>query len=431
MQVSVEKTSDLSRKMTVIIPEALVQEHMATRLKSLAREVKVDGFRPGKVPPQIIKKMYGEKVRHEISADLVQLTYPKALESENLNPVNHPFIDYLDQPEGLAYTAIFEVYPDISLENLNQLEVVRPAASVEESNVDAMIEKLRQQKMTWTTVERPTQNGDRVTINFSGTSEEESFTNGLIENYSVEIGSKQMIPGFEDNLIGLTLNENKKFTLTFPEQYGNAALAGKSAEFDVTVLQIEESSLPEIDAEFIKSYGIEDGDAESFRNDVKSNMVRELAKALQGKLKNAVLDSLLDKVIIAVPNALVDKEIEELVKPYLEMAKRQKIKLDDLQITRDHFIEQAKRRVALGLILGEVIKQNEIKLDHDKVRETIENMAKSYEQPEEVVNWYYADPTRLQDVHQMVLENQTVDWLLSVATVTEESVNFTDIMDKQ
>ncbi len=431
MQVSVEKTSDLSRKMTVIIPEALVQEHMATRLKSLAREVKVDGFRPGKVPPQIVKKMFGEKVRQEISGDIVQSTYPKALESENLNPVDYPFINFLDQPEGLAYTAIFEVYPVITLDNLNQLEVVRQTASVEESDVDAMIEKLRLQKRTWTTVERPSQESDQLTISFSGTSEGENFTNGQIENYLVEIGSKQMIKGFEDNLIGLNVNDSKKFTLMFPEQYGNEALAGKSAEFDVTVLQIEESCLPEIDAEFIKSYGIEDGDAESFRNDVKSNMERELAQALQGKLKTTVMDSLLDKISIAVPNTLVDKEIEELVKPYLEQAKRQKIKLDDLQITRDHFIEQAKRRVALGLILGQVIQQNDLKLDHDKVRETIEDMAKSYERPEEVVSWYYADPTRLQDVHQMVLENQTVDWLLSVATVTEESVNFTDIVDKQ
>jgi len=325
MQVSVEKTSELSRKMTVSVPEAIVQEKMAARLKSLAREVKVDGFRPGKVPQHVVKKMFGAKVRSEIAGDLIQSTYYEALQNQDLKPAGHPYIDALEESEGFKYTAVFEVYPEISLENIGQLEVVRPMASVEDTDVDSMIEKLRLQKRQWTAVDRAAQENDRITINFSGTSEGESFTNGLVENYTVEIGSKQMIPGFEDNLVGLESGANKVFELTFPEQYGNEKLAGKVAEFDITIVNIEEPVMPEIDAEFIKGYGIEEGTVESFRSDVKNNMERELAQALRGKLKNAVMDVLYEKVQIAVPNSLIDEEIENLMKPYVETAKRQKI----------------------------------------------------------------------------------------------------------
>lgn len=431
MQVSVEKTSELSRKMTVSVPEAIVQEKMAARLKSLAREVKVDGFRPGKVPQHVVNKMFGAKVRSEIAGDLIQSTYYEALQNQDLKPAGHPYIDALEESEGFKYTAVFEVYPEISLENIGQLEVVRPMASVEETDVDNMIEKLRLQKRQWAAVDRAAQENDRITINFSGTLEGETFTNGLVENYSVEIGSKQMIPGFEDNLVGLESGANKVFELTFPEQYGNEKLAGKVAEFDITVVNIEEPVMPEIDAEFIKGYGIEEGTVESFRNDVKNNMERELAQALRGKLKNAVMDALYEKVQITVPNSLIDEEIENLMKPYVETAKRQKIKLEDLHVTRDIFEEQAKRRVALGLILGEVIQKNTIKLDNNIVRTTIEDMAKSYERPEDVVNWYYSDKSRLHDVQQMVLEDQTVDWLMAQAQVSDETLSFSDVMDKQ
>ncbi|TAL45945.1 MAG: trigger factor [Methylovulum sp.] len=431
MQVSVEKTSELSRKMTVSVPEAIVQEKMAARLKSLAREVKVDGFRPGKVPQHVVNKMFGAKVRSEIAGDLIQSTYYEALQNQDLKPAGHPYIDALEESEGFKYTAVFEVYPEISLENIGQLEVVRPMASVEETDVDNMIEKLRLQKRQWAAVDRAAQENDRITINFSGTLEGETFTNGLVENYSVEIGSKQMIPGFEDNLVGLESGANKVFELTFPEQYGNEKLAGKVAEFDITVVNIEEPVMPEIDAEFIKGYGIEEGTVESFRNDVKNNMERELAQALRGKLKNAVMDALYEKIQIAVPNSLIDEEIENLMKPYVETAKRQKIKLEDLHVTRDIFEAQAKRRVALGLILGEIIQKNTIKLDNNIVRTTIEDMAKSYERPEDVVNWYYSDKSRLHDVQQMVLEDQTVDWLMAQAQVSDETLSFSDVMDKQ
>ena len=431
MQVSVEKTSELSRTMTVCIPEAVVQKKMADRLKSLAREIKIDGFRPGKVPQEVVKKMYGERVRGEIAGDLIKDTYYDALEGQDLKPAGHPHIQPLDEIDGFKYTAVFEVYPEISLKGIDELEIVRPLSSVSDIDVDGMIEKLRVQKQTWRVVDRPAQNSDNVTISFSGTSEGENFTDGKLEDFKVICGQKKMISGFEDNLLGLTAGAHKTFILNFPEDYGNEKLAGKAAEFEVDVVEVEEPVLAEIDEAFIKAYGIEDGLIESFRADVKNNMQRELDQALRSKLKSSVMDALYGKVKLTVPNTLVDVEIESLMKPYIETAKRQKMKLEDLKLPRDSFEDQAKRRVALGLILGEVIQKESIKLDNDKVRSTIEDMAKSYERPEDVVAWYYSDESRLNEVQQMVLEDQVVEWLVGQAKVSDETVNFNDVMDKQ
>ena len=431
MQVSVEKTSELSRKMTVSVPEEVVQEKMAARLKSLAREVKVDGFRPGKVPQHVVNKMYGDKIRGEITGDLIQSTYYEALQNHDLKPAGYPHIQPSDEPNGFKYTAEFEVYPEISLDGIDQLEIVRPTATVEETDVDEMIEKLRVQKQFWVPVERAAKEQDRVTIDFSGISEGENFTDGKVEKFQVEIGANKMIPGFETNLIGLNAGESKTFSVTFPEDYGNAKLAAKVAEFEIEVVNVEEPKLPEVDEAFIKDYGIEEGSTASFREDVKNNMERELEQALHGKLKNAVMDALYEKIQIAVPGPLVDQEIENLMEPYKQNAKRQKIKFEDLQLPTQIFEDQAKRRVALGLILAEIIQANAIKLDANKVRFTVEEMAKSYERPEDVVNWYYSDEKRLNDVQQMVLEDQTIDWLVAKSKVSEATLTFNDAMEKR
>ncbi|MEI7995776.1 MAG: trigger factor [Methylococcaceae bacterium] len=431
MQVSVEKTSELIRKMTVSVPEAVVQEKMAERLKSLARSVKIDGFRPGKVPQHVVKKMYGDRVRDEIATDLIKETYYDALQNQELKPAGHPHIEPLEEAEGFKYTAVFEVYPEISLEGIDQLEVVRPAATVKDSDVDEMIEKLRAQKLSWKIVDRPVREHDGVTISFSGISDGDNFTEGRVEDFQVVCGSKKMIPGFEDNLIGLEAGANKTFTLNFPDDYANVKLAGKAADFEVDVIKVEEPLLPEIDADFVKAYGIEDGLFETFRDDIRNNMESELEQALRGKLKGSMMDALYEKFPLTVPNTLVDIEVESLMKPYLETAKRQNMKLEDLKLPREVFEEQAKRRVALGLILGEITQKNAIKLDSNKVRSTIEDVAKSYERPEDVVVWYYADESRLRDVQQMVLEDQTIEWLVTQAKVSDETVNFSDVMDKR
>lgn len=431
MQISVEKTSELSRKMTVSVPETVVQEKIAERLKALAREVKVDGFRPGKVPQHVVKKMYGERIRGEITGDLIKDTYYDALEDQKLKPAGYPHIEPLEETEGFKYTAVFEVYPEISLDGLDKLQVERPVSSVTDGDVEEMIQKLRAQKQTLQVVDRAAQDKDTITISFSGTSEGENFTDGKVDDFPVVLGSNKMIPGFEDNLLGLSTGDNKTFTVSFPEDYGNEKLAGKTAEFEVTVSKVEEAVLAEINEEFVKAYGVEDGSVDSFRVDVRNNMDRELVQALRGKLKNAVMDAVYENVKITVPNSLVDVEVEEMMKPYLETAKRQNMKLEDLKLPREMFEAQATRRVALGLILGEVIQKNAIQLDANKVRSTIEDMAKSYERPDDVVAWYYADESRLNDVQQMVLEDQVVELLIDKAKVSDKSVNFSDVMDKQ
>ena len=431
MQVSVEKTSELSRKMTVIVPDALLQEKMETRFKKLAREVKVDGFRPGKVPTSMVKKLYGERVKNEVAGDLIQSTYFEALQQQDLVPAGHPNITPADKSEGFEYIAEFEVYPDVVLDAVNGLEITRPTANVTEADVDNMIEKLRQQKKAWVTVERASQDSDRVSIHFSGISEGENFTDGKVENYAVEIGGNQMIPGFEDELKGLSVGESKTFKITFPEKYNSEKLAGKEVEFEVEMVKVEESVLPALDADFIKAYGVEAGEIEAFRADVKANMERELVQGLKNKLKTAVMDALFEHVKISLPNALIDQEVQALIKPYADRASKARMKLEDLNLPQDMFENQARRRVALGLVLGEIIRKNEIKIDADKVRSVIEDMAKSYEKPEDVVNWYYSDDSRLNDVQQMVLEDQAVEWVLERAKITDTSVGFEDVMDKQ
>lgn len=431
MQVSVEKTSELSRKMTVSVPDSVLQEKMETRFKKLAREVKVDGFRPGKVPVSMVKKMYGERVKGEVAGDLIQSTYFDALQQQELVPAGHPHITPADNAEGFEYIAEFEVYPEVSLDAVEALQIERPVATVTDADVDDMIEKLRQQKKTWTVVERASQEGDKVTIHFSGVCEGENFTDGKVENYAVEIGGKQMIPGFEDELKSLSVGESKTFNITFPEKYNSEKLAGKAADFEIEMVKVEGSVLPELDADFIKAYGVEEGDADSFRADVKANMERELGQGMKNKLKNNVMDALYENLKITLPNALVDEEIQALMKPYSDRASKAKLKLEDLNLPRDMFENQAKRRVALGLILGEIVRKNVLKADADKVRAVIEDMAKSYERPEDVVSWYYADNSRLNDVQQMVLEDQAVAWVVERARVADQNVGFQDVMDRQ
>ncbi len=431
MQISVEKISELSRKMTVHVPEELIQEKVKARLKSLSREVKLDGFRPGKVPQKVVEKMYGSRVRGEITGDLVQSSYYDALKEQDLKPAGPPNIVPVERESGFEYTADFEVYPEISFAGIEQIEVKKSVVVIEAADIDSMIEVLREQKKEWTTVQRAAQEHDRVTISFSGICDGENFTDGKVESYQVEVGAGQMIPGFEDNLIGLAVDANKTFECSFPEEYGNKKLAGKTAEFEVDVIQVEESVLPEVDTDFIKAYGIEEGDIDTFRKDVEVKMQRELDQTLQGNLKSGVMDGLNEKIMITLPKTLIDQEIEALNKQYTENAKRQNQGVQDLDLPSDIFEEQAKRRVALGLILSEIVQKNAIKVDGDRVRSTIEDMAISYDHPEEVVNWYYTDESRLQEIEQMVLENQVVDWVLEQIKVTDESAGFDEIMNRK
>jgi len=429
MQVSVENTSELSRKMTITVPEDVVQGKVDTRLKSLAREVKVDGFRAGKVPQKVVKKMYGARVREEITSDLIQENYFKALQDSDLRPAGYPQIEPIQSENGFEFVATFEVYPEFTLDGVDSIEVSKSVSEVADADVDAMILKLREQRKEWVESEEASKDSDQVTISFSGECDGENFTDGIVENFTVEIGSKRMIPGFEEQLKALKVGDKKTLEVNFPEEYNNADLAGKPAKFDVEVFKVEAVKLPEVDAEFIKAYGMESGEQDDFRADIKKNMERELAQAVKGKLKNAVMDALYSNVAVTLPATMVDQEVESLMKPYVENAKKNNADVNEIKPANADFEDQAKRRVALGLILAEIIQKNEIEAGKDAVRAVIDGMAESYEQPEDVVEWYYGDEKRLSEIEQLVLEDATVDWVLTKAKVTEESVAFNDIME--
>jgi trigger factor len=411
------------------VPEDIVQGKVNERLKSLAREVKIDGFRPGKVPQKVVQKMYGARVKEEITGDLIQTNYFQALQDNELRPAGMPQIEPIQSEEGFSFAAIFEIYPEFTLEGVDGIEVSKSIASVEEGDVDVMIAKLQEQKKDWQASEQGSQTGDQVTITFSGTSEGENFTEGTVDDFQVELGSKRMVPGFEDQLTGLAVGAKKTFEVTFPEDYGNEKLAGKPAQFEIEVLKIETPSLAEINEEFIKAYGIESGDLAEFRTDVKNNMQRELEQGLKTRLKNSVMDALYDAVSVVLPKVMIDQEIESLMKPYYENAKKRNVDVNDIKPATADFEDQAKRRVALGLILAEIIQKNEIKAEADDIRAVIDGMAESYEDPEQVINWYYGDKERLAEVEQMVLEDATVAWVLEKIKVTDEAVSFKDVMD--
>lgn len=429
MQVSVEQTSELSRTMTISIPEEIIQEKVSVHLKSLKNNVRIDGFRPGKIPQSLINKRYGTQARAEVKNNVIQTSYHEALKQENLKPVNMPHIEPIgqEQDKGLNYTAEFEVYPQISLAELANIEVKRPISKIEATDFEAMLQQLRQHKTQWHAVERATQNHDQLTLNFSGICDGENFTE--LKDFKIQIGSKQMPPGFEDQLLALKVGSNKQFELSFPENYtGNPSLSGKLASFDVEVLKIEEPCLPEINQDFIKDYGIESGDREAFYADIKLNMENELNSALTAEIKRSVFDALYTHIKITLPKALVGQEVIALRSAYLNDAKLQNRVLEDLNLKPDLFEDQARRKISLGLILDEIIQKNNLTLDNQKLQDTINNLTQHYDLSDEAMKSFYEDQTQLNKIKQLVLENQTVDWLMKEMMVIDEPRSFKELI---
>ena len=429
MQVSVETTSGLNRKITIQVPEEKIQEKIASRLKALSRQVKIDGFRPGKVPQGVIKKRYGQQVREEVLSELIQSSFYDAVRDEQLRPAGAPEIKAhkIEEGQGLEYEANFEVMPEFVPMPLETLEVKRFVSEVTEADVDAMVERLREQRKTWREVERPAAEGDRVLISFEGWLGEESFTNGRVESFPVVLGSKQMIPGFEEKLIGTEAGAKLDFELEFPADYPGEKMAGKTGRFSIDVLKIEESVLPELDAEFIKSFGVEDGSLTAFRDDIRGNMEREMRRALQARTKRSVMDALFSANAITLPNVLIKDELESLLAPYRESAQKRQQSLDEAKL-REQLGPLAQRRVALALILGKLIEAHNVSVNPARVRAAVEDLALSYEDSEAVVRWYYGEKGRLQEVENLVMEDQIVDLVLEKARVTEEHIGFHELV---
>jgi len=429
MQISVERIDELNRKVTVQVPEATIREQVESRLKSLALQAKFDGFRPGKVPTTLIRKRFGQKVREEVLSELIESTFARAVREEKLRPAGLPQITAksVDEGQGLEYEAAFEIFPDFVPMPVEALEVKRYVANLTEQDLDNMIERLREQRRTWRSVDRPAEMNDRVTVSFEGTVGDESFSEGKIENFPAVLGGTQLLPGFEQHLLGAQAESHHSFDVEFPADYHNAKWAGKGGHFELDLVEVAESVLPEVTAEFAQSLGIEDGDLDALRQDVRENMEREMRRALKSRTKTAVLDVLYERNPITLPKALVESELKGLLAPHLEAEKKEGKDADEAEL-RDRYQPLVKRRVALALILNKLIEVTQMKVDPKRVRETVEELARTYDQPEQVIHWYYSNRDHLREVENLVLEEQLVDWILGKAHVREEALSFQDLM---
>jgi len=429
MQVSVETTSELMRKLTVQVPEEKIQSEISKRLHTLAQKIRLDGFRPGKVPGSVVKKRFSGPVRQEVLTDLIQSSLYDALQDNKLHPAGAPEIEKKNLDSGLEFEATFEVYPEFELCSFSEFTIIRPGCEVTESDIDAMIEKLCEQKKQWASVERAAQSGDQLTIIFSGSVDGENFTDGTVEDFKVILGSNRMIPGFEDQLLNMEVDGKKTFTVNFPADYGNDKLAGKAAEFNVQVSNIEASSPAVIDVAFVKAFGVESGEVSELRDALKSNMEVEVGNVVRAKVKEAVLEELLNRNNLTLPQVMVDQEIERMRKSDQSDAAGAKSGTLGESDSPGAIEGRARRRVALGLLMAEIIKIHNLSADPDKVRKVITDMSQSYQSPDDVVNWYYSNDEQLRNVENMVLEEQVVDVVLAAATIDEEQADFESLVN--
>lgn len=423
MQVSVENTSALERRMTIAVPAERVENEVNKRLQQTAKRAKVAGFRPGKVPMSVIRQRFEADARQEAFGDLVQASFYEAIVEQKLNPAGAPAVEpkSFEKGKDLEFVAIFEVFPEFTVAGLETIKVERLSAEVADSDLDSMLEVLRKQNTRFEAVERAAQNDDQVNIDFVGKVDGEAFPGGSAKGTPLVLGSGRMIPGFEEGLVGAKAGEERVVNVTFPEDYQNLDLAGKAAEFTITVNSVAAPVLPELNEEFFAQFGIKESTLEGFRTEVRKNMERELRQAIKTKVKNQVMDGLLAANPIEVPKALLENEVNRLRVQAVQQFGGN-IKPD--QLPAELFDEQAKRRVVLGLIVAEVVKQNELKPDEAKVREMIEEMASAYQEPEQVIAWYYKNDEQMNEVRSVVLEEQVVDTVLQKATVTDKSVSY-------
>ncbi|SDS40809.1 trigger factor [Halopseudomonas xinjiangensis] len=426
MQVSVETTSGLERRMTVGIPAERIENEVNKRLQQTASRARVDGFRPGKVPMSVIRKRFGGSARQEVIGEVIQSSFYEAVVQEKLNPAGAPSVEpkQLDEGKDFEYIATFEVYPEVQLADFSGISVERIDADVTDADVEKMLDILRKQNTSYQNVERAAQNDDQLTVDFTGRIDGEAFQGGTASNTQIVLGSGRMIPGFEEGLVGAKAGESRTLNVTFPEDYQNLELAGKSAEFDVMVHAVAEPTLPELNDEFFARFGVEEGGMEGFRAEVRKNMERELRQAIKSKTKTQVMDGLLATNEVEVPRALISSEIDRLRQQAVQQFGGANIKPE--QLPAELFEEQAKRRVSLGLIVAEVVKQNDIKPDNDRVRAMVEDLASAYQEPQQVINWYYQNEQQLAEIQSVVLEEQVVDTVLQKAKVTDKQVAYED-----
>ena len=425
MEVTLESISDLERKMRIVVPSAEVDSKVDDKLKQTAGQVRIKGFRPGKVPLREVKRRFGVGILQEVSSEMMQQSFAEAIQRETVNPAGTPTIEdvVIEAGKDLTFTALFEVFPDVEPGDFSAIQVVRPVADISESDLDNMVERLREQRKEFVVVDRAAAVEDQINIDYSGSVDGEDFEGGQADGSDIVIGSGSMIPGFEEGLTGLSAGDEIDLDVTFPEDYQKEELAGKQAVFKIKVNKVEESQLPEVDESFFKEFGVEEGDLEAFRVVVRGNMEKELKAAVDNKVKSQVMDGLVDSTEISVPKALVNDEIDRMRQDMVRQFGGGQ-QFDASMLPAELFEEQSVKRVQLGLIVNAIVEKNNMVVDADRVREKIEEIASSYEQPEQLINYYYSNEEQLNQVQSLVMEEQVVESILSEAEVTDQEMPY-------
>ena len=430
MQVSVETTQGLGRRLTITIAADSIETAVKSELVNVSKKVRIDGFRKGKVPMTVVAQRYGASVRQDVLGELMSRNFIDAIIQEKINPAGTP--NYITGEyklgEDFTYSVEFEVYPEVELQGLESIEVEKPVVDVTDEDVDTMLDTLRKQQATWKDTDAAATAEDRVTIDFTGSVDGEVFEGGKATDFVLAMGQGRMIPGFEDGVVGHKAGEEFVLEVTFPEDYHAENLKGKAAKFDIVLKKVEERELPEFTEEFIKRFGVEDGSIAGLRTEVRKNMERELKGAVRNRIKSQAIDGLVNANNIDVPAALVDSEIDVLRRQAAQRFGGNENQA--LELPRELFEEQAKRRVVVGLLLGEVIRTQELKADEDRVKALIEEMASAYEDPNEVIEFYGKNKELMDNMRNVALEEQAVEALLEKAKVTEKATNFNALMNQ-
>ena len=426
MQVSVEATTSIERRLTVTVPAEQVDSAVDKKVNETAKTIRIDGFRPGKVPAKVVKKRYGASIRQDVLGDVIQSSYFEALQQENLKPAGMPNIEpKQDTGKGeFIYTAVVEVYPEIALVDPSGVTVERMISSIEDADVDTMIDLLLSQQTQWTEVLRAAADTDQINIDFEGYLDGEAFDGGAAQGHDLVLGSNSMIPGFEDGILGMEAGQDKDITVTFPEDYNAAELAGKAAVFTIKVNTVSEATKPELNEEFFARFNPKEKGEAGFRTEIRSNMSREMNQALKSKLKNKLLNAYLELNSFDVPKALVSEELGRLKQQALQQFGGGNENLDPSILPDEMFQDQANKRVKIGLLAAEIIQQNEFKADEDKVQALVQEMAQGYQDPQEFIDYYMNNAEQRGQLDGVILEDQVVEHLLVAASVTDVVVDY-------
>ncbi|MGO1297975.1 MAG: trigger factor [Vibrio sp.] len=431
MQVTVETLEGLQRRLNITVPADTVEKAVTAELRNIAKNRRFDGFRKGKVPLKMVDQMYGQSVRQDVLGEVMQRHFIEAIVQEKINPAGAPTFAPTDVTAGqdVVFSATFEVYPEVELKGLENISVEKPTAAVGDEDVAEMLETLRKQQAEWTEVDAPAEEGKRVTIDFVGSIDGEEFEGGKAEAFPLEMGEGRMIPGFEDGIAGKTKGMEFEIEVNFPEDYHAENLKGKAAKFAVTIHKVEARELPEMTDEFVAKFGVQEGGVEALKAEVRKNMERELKQAIKANIKEQAIEGLVQENDIDVPASLIDQEIGALRKQAAQRFGGNTEAAD--QLPRELFEEQAKRRVVVGLLLGEVINTKEVKADEEKVKALIEDMATAYEDPSEVIAYYQQDEKMMENMRNLALEEQAIDAIIAEAKVSEKEVSFNELMNAQ